>query len=183
MRVQSLFPVVAMALAWCSASAMAGVPLKLNAEKSKISFVGKKADGQHEGGFKKFTVKADADFEAPEKSSVNIEIDTASLWADDPKLEGHLKSADFFDIRKYPKIKFESTKIVHGEEGKAEIIGKLTLLGKTNELKVPVTAEVTEETVHMQADFKLDRTKWGMNYGVGKVDNDVQVKVDFLFAR
>lgn len=183
MRVQSLFPVVAIALAWCSASAMAAVPLKLNAEKSKISFVGTKSDGKHDGGFKKFTVKAEADFDAPDNSKIDIEIETDGLWADNPKLEGHLKAPDFFDVKKHPKIKFESTKIIHGEEGKGEIVGKLTLLGKTNELKVPVTVETTEEQIHVKADFKLDRTKWGMNYGAGKVDNDVQVKVDFLFAR
>lgn len=182
MRVSSLSTLGFLALVWTSTCALA-VPLKLETEKSKITFVGKKSDGQHEGGFKKFTVKAEANFENPDSSSLDVEIEADGLWADDPKLEGHLKNPDFFDVRKYPKIKFESTKIVHGEEGKAEIIGKLTLLGKTHELKVPVSVQVTDANVKVQADFKLDRTKWGMNYGVGKIENDVQVKVDFSFTR
>jgi polyisoprenoid-binding protein YceI len=162
---------------------IAAVPLKLDSEKSKITFVGKKADGQHEGGFKKFTVDAQADVDSPDKSSINIEIATEGLWADNPMLEAHLKNADFFDVRKYPKITFESTKIVHMDGGKAEITGKLTMLGKTNELKVPVSVEATEQTVHLTGDFMLDRTKWGMTYGEGKVNKEVQVKVDFMFAR
>lgn len=159
-----------------------GQTLKADKEKSKIDFVGKKAEGKHAGGFKDFKADAKVDFEAPDKSSLTIEIKTDSLWSDDEKLTGHLKNPDFFDVKKYPTIKFESTKIEHSDE-KATITGKMTMLDKTVEVKIPVTSELDDKTLKVVADFKIDRTKWGMNYGKGKVDDEVELKVVLLFPR
>lgn len=158
--------------------------LKLDSDASKIEFVGKKADGKHNGGFKKFTAEAVADFEEPTNGSLQIDIDTASLWSDDDKLTNHLKNPDFFDVRKYPKITFTSTGLVHDdEEGKATIIGDMTLLGKTVQIKIPCTVKTNEKTVAVNADFVIDRTQWGMTYGEGKVNNDVDVKAHLVFQR
>lgn len=159
--------------------------LTLVAGDSEINFVGSKPDGKHKGGFTKFTVDADANFDEPTKSSLAVEIEAKSIWSDDDKLTNHLKSPDFFDVRNNPKITFESTMIAPGEDGgeksTATITGKWTMLGKTVEVEVPVEAEVTEEQIEMTADFTIDRTKWGMTYGQGKIDNDVKVEVKFVF--
>jgi polyisoprenoid-binding protein YceI len=175
---------VMLLLATGSNISRAAEPLKLNAEKSKISFVGHKADGKHEGGFKKFDVDAKADFEEPTKSTMKIVIKTDSLWSDDEKLTAHLKNPDFFDIRKYPEIVFESTKVeTTDEDGKATISGKLKLLDKTEELTVPANVEVGESSLKIVATFKLDRTKWGMNYGKGKINDEVDVTAELVFGR
>lgn len=162
----------------------AAEPLKLNVEKSKISFVGHKADGKHEGGFKKFDVDAQADFDEPTKSTMKIVIKTESLWSDDEKLTAHLKNPDFFDIRKYPEIVFESLKVeTTDEDGKAKLTGKLKLLDKTEELTVPAKVEIAEDSLKIVATFKLDRTKWGMNYGKGKINDEVDVTAELVFGR
>ncbi len=163
--------------------AQAAESLKLDSEKSKIDFVGKKTDGKHEGGFKKFTVDAKADFEDPSKSSLSIVIDTTSLWSDDGKLTDHLKNADFFDVRKYSEIKFESTKIEPEGEEKAVIVGKLTMLGKTAEVKVPCDVVATDSSITLTAKFEIDRTQWGMNYGVGKINKEVGITATMTFSR
>ncbi|MEI8211755.1 MAG: YceI family protein [Planctomycetota bacterium] len=176
-RVLSLVAMLAWMVAPCSAEA-----LKLNKEKSKVEFVGKKTDGSHKGGFKEFTVDAKADTDSPDKSTINIEIDTESLWSDDAKLTEHLKNPDFFNVRKYPKIKFESTKIeVDGES--ATITGKLTMLDQTSEIKVPVKVNMSETSIALIADFKLDRTKFGMGYGKGKIDDQVEISAELKFDR
>jgi len=84
-------------------------------ETSKIEFVGSKKEGKHDGGFKAFTgsIKtADSDIT---KSTINVEIDTDSIWTDDDgkmkKLTPHLKSPDFFDAKKHPKASFISKEI------------------------------------------------------------------------
>lgn len=159
-----------------------GQTLKTDKDKSKVDFTGKKSDGKHVGGFKDVTGVAKVDLEAPEKGSLTIEIKTDSLWSDDEKLTGHLKNPDFFDVKKYPTIKFESTKIImNGETG--EIVGKLTMLDKTVEVKVPVKGELSDDTLTVLADFKIDRTKWGMNYGKGKINDEVEIKVELAFPR
>jgi polyisoprenoid-binding protein YceI len=174
----------AIGLCVVSSPLQAADTLKPKLDKSKITFVGHKPEGKHEGGFKKFEVEAKADMEAPEKSSLKIEIKTESLWSDDDKLTAHLKNPDFFDVRKYPMISFESTKVIHSEEeGKAKIVGKLTMLGKTEEVEVPVTMDVKDESIKIVATFKLDRTKWGMDYGKGKINDEVDIVAELLFDR
>lgn len=155
-----------------------------NMDKSKIEFVGHKPDGSHKGGFKEFELVAQADFETPAKSSLKIVIDAQSLWSDNDKLTTHLRSADFFHVEKYPKITFESSKIVHSTEpGESKVVGKLVMLGKAEEVEIPVDIKVTDENVHIVAKFKLDRTKWGMAYGQGKIDDKVDVVAEFIFGR
>lgn len=165
-------------------SANAADSLKLNKEDSKIGFVGSKAEGTHEGGFKTFDATAVADFESPDNSKLDITIDTTSLWSDNDKLTNHLKNPDFFDVRKYPKATFKTTKIVHTEEeGKATIVGVLKMLDKEVEVKIPATVSVTDDKVTLVANFKIDRTKWGMTYGKGMIHDEVAIKANLVFAR
>lgn len=164
--------------------ATAAEKVSLNTEKSKIEFVGSKSDGKHDGGFKKFTADAVADLEDPSNGSLEIVIDTTSLWADVDKLTNHLKSPDFFDVRKFPKITFKATQFEH-EEGaeKVNITGVLTMLGKEVKIVIPAAATLTDSAITLTGDFKIDRTKWGMNYGQGKVNNDVVIKTVLVFDR
>ncbi len=157
--------------------------LKLDAENSSISFVGSKPDkSTHKGGFKEFDVEAIADFENGTGSSIKIEIKTASIWSDNERLTGHLKNADFFDVRKYPTATFESTSIEADNETEVVITGKLKMLDKTGEVKAPFKVEHSDGAIKLVGKFKLDRTKWGMNYGApDKINNEVEMDVSLSF--
>src|SRR5262249_12409272 len=93
---------------------------KLKNENTKITFVGSKPGKKHEGGFKslegsiKMTILTPGQTPPPgwaRLSSIKVEIDTDSLYADDPKLTDHLKKPEFFDVKEFPKASFKSTKI------------------------------------------------------------------------
>ncbi|TWU09987.1 YceI family protein [Allorhodopirellula heiligendammensis] len=158
--------------------------MSLDSEKSKINFVGSKPDGKHPGGFKEFTADAVVDLEDPSNGSLEIVITAASLFSDSDKLTNHLKSPDFFDVRKHPKITFKATKITHADgEEKASITGIMTMLGKEVEVTIPVAAKVTETEITLTANFKIDRTKWGMVYGKGKIDDEVPVTAVLVLNR
>lgn len=179
-RLLSLASIVALLPLPCVS---ANEALKFDKEKSKIDFVGRKKDGKHVGGFKTFQAKATANFEDPSASALEIEIDTTSLWSDDDKLTNHLKNPDFFDVRKFPKIVFKSTKIEAEDESNVKITGDMTMLGKTVAVTVPCEAEVDGDDVNLVAKFKIDRTKWGMNYGVGNIENDVEITAKLVMTR
>ena len=115
---------------------VARVKVALSGDNTKITFVGTKPGGKHEGGFK--SVKGGAVVSADGVSKVAVEIDMESLFSDDPKLTAHLKSPDFFGVKTNPKSKFESTKIEKTEKGHS-ITGDLTLNGKTKEISFPAT--------------------------------------------
>jgi polyisoprenoid-binding protein YceI len=157
--------------------------LKLDLDKSKIDFVGKKPAGEtHKGGFKEFTADVKVDLDSPEKSTLSIEIKTASMWSDSDKLTAHLKNPDFFNVEKFPKIKFETTSVEVGEN-EGTITGKMTMLDKTVEVKVPIKTEMTDSSLVVTATFKLDRTKWGMNFGRPNISDEVDITATLHYKR
>lgn len=87
------------------------------------------------GDFRKFSGKIETDDKDPTKSKVDIVVETASINTADEKRDVHLKSAEFFDVEKFPKMTFKSTKITKLGEAKYEIVGDLTIKDTTK----PVT--------------------------------------------
>ena len=145
----------------------------LNGDNTKITWTGTKVGGKHDGGFK--NVGGSATVSAKTGLVLNVEIDTTSLFADDAKLTGHLKSPDFFSVKDHPKAKFVSSKIDQTATG-FTVNGDLTLLGKTKAISFP--AQITMgNALSLQAAFTINRADFGMTYGKGKVDDTVSLKV------
>jgi polyisoprenoid-binding protein YceI len=110
---------------------------------------------------------------AAKTGKVDITIDTTSVNSGTPAFDKHLQSADLFDAAKHPSIKFVSDKFSFNGDKVSEVTGQLTLLGKT----APVTLKATQFNCYDSpmlkrevcgGDFEttIDRTQWGMNYGV-----------------
>ena len=110
---------------------------------------------------------------AAKTGKVDISIDTTSVNSGTPPFDKHLQSADLFDAAKHPTIKFVSDKFSFNGDKVSEVSGQLTLLGKT----APVTLKATQFNCYDSpmlkrevcgGDFEatIDRTQWGMNYGV-----------------
>lgn len=88
------------------------------------------------GLFKEFDVEFLYDEKDLSKSSVKATIKTASIFTDDEKRDGHLKSADFFDAEKYPEITFVSNNISKTDNGYVAK-GILTMKDVSKEIEVP----------------------------------------------
>lgn len=110
---------------------------------------------------------------AAKTGKVDITIDTTSVNSGTPQFDKHLQSPDLFDAAKHPTIKFVSDKFSFNGDKVSEVTGQLTLLGKT----APVTLKATQFNCYDSpmlkrevcgGDFEttIDRTQWGMNYGV-----------------
>lgn len=144
---------------------------KLTGENTTLKFVGTKKDGKHEGGFKALTGTATLGGD-PTSLKIECEIDVTSLYSDNDGLTGHLKGPDFFNVKENPKATFKSTK-VEKDGDKVKITGDLTLLGKTAPVTLTSAIEHKDGAFGLKSEFSIDRTKWGMTYGEGKVDNTV----------
>jgi polyisoprenoid-binding protein YceI len=140
------------------------------------------------GAFKSWSAKLDlADDLA--KSSVKVEIDAASIDTNEEKRDGHLRSADFFDAEKFPKLTFQS-KSVEKKGDKLALLGDLTIRGVTH----PVTLEIEEtgrgkdpwgqQRVAFSGHTKIKRGDFGLKWnqaleaGGVLVGEDVQIDVD-----
>ncbi len=149
---------------------------------SKVAFVGAKVTGKHDGSFGKFSGTVSLVDNDPTKSAVTVDMDATSLDTDTAKLTGHLKSADFFDVEKFPKATFKSTAIkAGGEKGATHTVtGNLELHGVTKAISFPATIKVAPGSVTVDAEFAINRKDFGLNYP-GKADDlirdDVVVKL------
>jgi polyisoprenoid-binding protein YceI len=72
------------------------------------------------------------------KSHVEVSIDAASISTSDEKRDGHLKSADFLDVEKFPKLTFKSTKVEKASGDKLKITGDLTIRDVTKSVVIDV---------------------------------------------
>jgi len=168
-----------------AAPTQGAVIYKFGPPDSKIEFVGAKVTGKHDGSFGTFSGTIVIPEGNPEKGTVTAEIDAASMTTDNEKLTGHLKSADFFDVEKFPKVRFTSTSVkAGGEQGRTHTItGNLELRGVTKSVTFPATIRVANDAVNVDAEFSINRKDWGIVYA-GKPDDlirdDVVVKLTLV---
>jgi len=88
------------------------------------------------GRFDQFSGTFSYDEKSPEASKVSVEIDTASVNSNHAERDKHLKSDDFLDVAAFPKATFASKKVTPVGDGKAKIVGDLTLHGVTKEIVI-----------------------------------------------
>jgi polyisoprenoid-binding protein YceI len=90
------------------------------------------------GQFKEWEAKLDYNESDPTKSSLQVEVLTASIDTRDPQRDGHLRSGDFFESEKFPKMTFQSKRIDTNGGGRYKLIGDLTIRGVTHEVALDV---------------------------------------------
>lgn len=110
---------------------------------------------------------------ASKSGKVEISFDTTSVNSGTPAFDKHLQSADLFDSAKHPTMKFVADKFVFNGDKVASVEGQLTLLGKTGPLTLKANQFNCYDSPMLKrevcgGDFEatIDRTQWGMNYGV-----------------
>jgi polyisoprenoid-binding protein YceI len=91
-----------------------------------------------DGRFREFEGQIQLDRTKPEDSKVEVTIQAASIDTANENRDKHLRSADFFDVEKYPTITFASTKVVPKRNDLYEVTGDLSLHGVTKTLTIPV---------------------------------------------
>jgi len=90
------------------------------------------------GNFNKFSGTVDINDKDITKSKVDVAIDTNSINTNVQKRDEHLRSADFFDVAKFPTMTFVSTKVVKAGKDKLKVTGDLTLHGVTKTVVLDV---------------------------------------------
>jgi polyisoprenoid-binding protein YceI len=90
------------------------------------------------GEFTKLAGGVDVVGDDPTTAKVAVTIDAASVNTREPRRDGHLRSADFFDVEKFPAITFISKKIERTGEGRLKLVGDLTMHGVTKEVTLDV---------------------------------------------
>lgn len=131
------FALAVLTIAALQATVAFADPVTYSIDKShtEVGFEIRHIFSKVQGRFNSFTAKIVFDEKTPANISVEASADANSIWTDNERRDGHLKSADFFDVEKYPVITFKSTKVVAAGKNKYKITGDFTMHGVTK----PVT--------------------------------------------
>ena len=183
----------ATALTLASVAAIAAAPAAPAAKPApltgSIGFIGSKVTGSHTGDFKKWSGSVTLAGGKAEGGKLEFTVQTASVVVDEssrndwtPKLEEHLKSADFFDVAKFSSASFTSTEIKAGGAGGSHTVkGNLTLRGVTKVVTFPATIAVKGGEVSGKTEFSINRKDFGLVYA-GTADDlirdGVVLKID-----
>ena len=139
--------------------------LQLDPAQSKIEFVGAKVTRDHRGSFGQYTgelaLNADGSI-----AGLDVEVDTSTLQIEPAKLQGHLQSADFFDVEKFPSAVFTLTDFAADASGGGShtVTGLLELHGVKNEIEFPATVDFGSDAVTATASFTINRKDFGIVY-------------------
>ena len=149
------------------------------------------------GQFRAWNAELNYDAQNPTNSSVVVQVDTSSIDTREEKRDAHLRSADFFDAEKYPRMTFRSRNVESTGKGTYKLTGDLTIRDVTR----PVTLAVEQtgagkdpwgnDRLGFTASAAISRAEWGLKWnqaleagGVLVSDKiEIGVEVQVLQAR
>ncbi|RAV99721.1 YceI family protein [Pseudochryseolinea flava] len=176
--------IISLLLAWSASILPVESVYTIDVTKSKVNWTGYYlfSFGEHFGSIG----IQDGSLKVVDQTLVSgkIVIDMKSIrtldkgFEDKDGLGEHLKSADFFEVDKYPTAILEITSVkpiadAPADQPNVEVVGMLTLKGIKHEITIPTLLTITDEQLSAKAKFKIDRTKWNVKYNSGKYFDDI----------
>ncbi len=147
------------------------------------------------GEFGAFSGTARFDAAAPEKASVEVDVELASIDTHDEKRDAHLRSADFFDAERHPKMTFRSTAVRPAGDGLA-VDGDLTIKGVTKRVTLAVDGPSAvhadpwgNQRIGASATATIKRSEFGITWNTALeaggvlVGDDVKISIDVSLVK
>ena len=136
-------------------------------EKSELRWLGEKVTGQHTG-----TIRLQSGWLTWKDNQIvsgefNIDMKSLEETEDNAKLEGHLRSEDFFGVEKHPTSKLVITGSTPFEKGTATVKGTLTIKNITKPVEFKAAMQKKDEGVWFFTNIVVDRSQYDIRYGSG----------------
>ena len=141
------------------------------------------------GRFTDFEGSVQLNETTPEQSTVNFTVQTTSIDTAEGARDTHLRSADFFEVDKFPTLTFTSKKVTKSGSDAFDVVGDLTIHGVTKEITLPVTLlgkakdPWGNDRVGFESEITLNRKDYGLNWNAALevggflVGDDVKVSL------
>ncbi len=153
--------------------------LTADTEKSQLNWLGEKVTGQHDG-----TIKLKSGWLNWENNRITsgeflIDMTTIKDRESNAKLEGHLKSGDFFAVDKFPTAKIVLSGSTPFDKGTGVVKGTLTIKENTNPIEFKAAMKKDADGVWFYSNIVIDRTKYNVRYGSGSFFDNLGDKTIF----
>jgi polyisoprenoid-binding protein YceI len=135
-------------------------------DKSSITFVSKQMSVPVEGVFKKFAAHMRINPARPETGMAHIEIDLATIDAGSVEANDEVKGNNWFNVTVFPKAEFVSSAVKPLGAGKFEAVGKMTIKGRSLEVRAPFTLKEDKGALSIDGAFTLKRLDFGIGSGL-----------------
>lgn len=147
------------------------------------------------GAFEKMSGQLEFDPANISQAKVEVKIEANSINTREPQRDTHLKSADFFDVEKYPQLSFKSTKVFQDGDN-LKVVGDLTIHGVTKSITLDVEGPSKEMKdpwgnvkIGASATTKIKRKDFGLTWNAALeaggvlVGDDVNITLDVQFVK
>ncbi len=147
------------------------------------------------GRFTRWSGEVDLDDQDLTRASLNVRIEAASIDTGEDKRDAHLRSADFFDVEKYPELLFTGKQVTRLGEGELRVTGDLTIHGVTREveLEVELTGKGKDpwggDRLGFSARVDINRKDYGLHWNAALetggvlVSDKVQIGIEVELVR
>ncbi|MGF6939607.1 polyisoprenoid-binding protein YceI [Paraburkholderia sp. UCT70] len=109
---------------------------------------------------------------AAKTGTIDVTVDPASVQTGNPKLDDHLRAAEFFDVEKYPTVTYKGTEIKFDGDKPVKVIGALTIRGITKPVNLKIDSfkcmqhpVLKREVCGVEASTEFNRADYGMEFG------------------
>jgi len=163
-------------MAWKAGSAQ----LKPADQGSSVQFTIGNFGFDVNGSFKGLHGTIDLDQQKPESAHFDVELDANSINTDNSLRDEHLRAENYFDVKKYPKIKLESVKVQAGNKAGSYLFqGKLTIKKTSQNISFPFTATANPDGYQFAGTFKIKRKDFGVG-GTSTISDELQVSLNII---
>jgi polyisoprenoid-binding protein YceI len=153
---------------------------QLQPAKSSLSFVSKQMNVPVEGQFKSFRGKLAFDPAKPAAARAELDIELASIDAGSKDANDEVASKAWFNTREFPVAKFVAISFKPLGSNRYEVVGRMTIKGRTQDLTAPVTLRQEGGAATFEGSLVLKRADYAIGEGMwadfGTVANEVQIK-------
>jgi polyisoprenoid-binding protein YceI len=161
-------------------------PLKIDAVHSRLGFTASTLLFDVDGHFNRYDVQLDGDPSKPASARLKVSIDASSIDTGNGKRDEHLSSADFFEVKKYPRISFVSESITQSGN-QLHVVGTLEMHGQKRKLTIPFKLVKGKngsgvESTAAKGKLVIHRSEFGIGADnvAAKISLEEEVTLDLL---
>lgn len=115
----------------------------------------------------------------PGKANFEVSVDAATVNTDNSLRDNHLKKEEYFDVQNHARIRFVSTGVAGGKDGKYIMSGKLTIKTTTKDISFPFTASPMGNDYIFSGSFTINRRDFGVG-GSSTISNNLTISLAVL---